>query len=189
MAGRLTVQKRARITERYKVWKSIVQVKIAWRTIKERHAQIDPEVIKNCHAKLMTTGSVTQNPNECLNKVMWSRCARKVWIGYKTVQQAVYAAVAHFNNGYISYVKIMQELGINRGHFCLSFCQKLDSSRISKSKQRSSAAAKQRRKTLRATKKGLQDKKQTEEGITYAKNKFLMCQMMLKYISKPINLL
>ena len=59
MAGRLTVQERAQIAARYEVRKSIVEVRRWWRTIKERQAQIDPKTIKNCHAKLMTTGSVS----------------------------------------------------------------------------------------------------------------------------------
>ena len=59
MAGRLTVQQRPLIAARYKVWRSIVQVQRWLRTIKERHAQIDPKTIKNCHVKLMSTRSVT----------------------------------------------------------------------------------------------------------------------------------
>jgi len=58
MAGRLTLQERAQIAARYEVWGCIVQVQRWWRTIKGKHAQIDPKTIKNCHKKLMTTGSV-----------------------------------------------------------------------------------------------------------------------------------
>ena len=66
----------------------------------------------------------------------------------------------------------MQQLGINPGHFCLAICQKLDMGHIAKSRRRSSVAAKQRRKTIRAIKKGFQDQKKTEEGTTYAKGAF-----------------
>ena len=59
MAGRLTVQERAQIAARYEVWRSIVDVQRWWRTIKGRHAQIDPTTTKNSHVKLMTTGSLT----------------------------------------------------------------------------------------------------------------------------------
>ena len=59
MAGRLTVQERAQIAACYEVWRSIIAVQRWWRNIKERHAQINPRTIKNCHAKLMTTGSVS----------------------------------------------------------------------------------------------------------------------------------
>ena len=59
MAGRLTVQERAQIAARSEVWRSIIEVQRWWRNIKGRHAQINPRTIKNCHAKLMTTGSVS----------------------------------------------------------------------------------------------------------------------------------
>ena len=125
-----------------------------------------PELLSRCvHGK-------TQNPNECLNKVIWSHCAKEMWVSYKTVQQAAYAAAAHFNDGNLSYIKIMKQLGIDPGHFCLSICQKLDANRITKSHLRSTAKAKQRRKTLRAIKNGFQDRKQIEEGTSYAKGEF-----------------
>ena len=59
MAGRITVQERAQIAARHDVWRSIVEVQLWLRAIKGRHAQLDPKTIKNCHAKLMTTGSVS----------------------------------------------------------------------------------------------------------------------------------
>ena len=125
-----------------------------------------PDLLPRClHGK-------TQNPNECLNKVIWSRCPKEIRASYRTIQQSVYTAVAHYNDGNVAYIKTMQQLGINPGHFCLAICQKLDMGRIAKSKRRSSVAAKQRRKTLRAIKKGFQDQKKTEEGTTYAKGAF-----------------
>ena len=59
MAGRLTVQEHAQIEACYEVWRFIVQVQRWWKTIKGRQAQIDSKTIKNCQAKLMTTGSVS----------------------------------------------------------------------------------------------------------------------------------
>jgi len=37
----------------------VVAVQRWWRTVKGRNAKIRPETIKNCHSKLLTTGSVT----------------------------------------------------------------------------------------------------------------------------------
>ena len=59
MAGRLTVKERAQIAARYEVWNSVVAVQRWWRTVKGRNITIRPETIKNCHSKLLTTGSVT----------------------------------------------------------------------------------------------------------------------------------
>ena len=125
-----------------------------------------PELLTKClHGK-------TQNPNECLNKLIWTRCPKEVWVGVNTLKQATLAAVAHFNDGYISYVKIMQQMGINLGHFSNSICQKLDNARLYNSQRKSMDSAKQQRKTLREIKKGYQDKKQEEDGTLYAKGSF-----------------
>ena len=125
-----------------------------------------PELLTKClHGK-------TQNPNESLNKLIWTRCPKEVWVGVNTLKQATLAAVAHFNDGYISYVKIMQQMGINPGHFSNSICQKLDNARLYNSQRKSMDSAKQRRKTLRAIKKGYQDEKQEEDGTLYAKGSF-----------------
>ena len=56
---RLTVKERAQIAVRYEVWNSVVAVQRWWRTVKGRNTTIRPETIKNCHSKLLTTGSVT----------------------------------------------------------------------------------------------------------------------------------
>jgi len=57
-----------------------------------------PELLSKClHGK-------TQNPNECLNKVIWSRCPKDGWAGHKTVQQAAYAAVGYYNDRHITFI-------------------------------------------------------------------------------------
>ena len=58
MAERLTLQERAQLAAQYEVWQSVVRVQRWWRTIHGPRAQVDPKTIKNCHSKLMTTGSV-----------------------------------------------------------------------------------------------------------------------------------
>lgn len=58
MAEKLSVYDRAQIASRYEVWKSVVLVQRWWRREKGVNASLRPETIKNCHTKLMTTGSV-----------------------------------------------------------------------------------------------------------------------------------
>ena len=58
MTSRLTIQERAKIAARYEVWNSVVEVQRWWRTLKGSRATLRRETIRNCHAKLMTTGSV-----------------------------------------------------------------------------------------------------------------------------------
>jgi len=59
MAGRLTAKERAQIAARYEVWNSVVAVQRWWLMVQGRNNTIRPETIKNCHSKLLTTGSVT----------------------------------------------------------------------------------------------------------------------------------
>jgi len=125
-----------------------------------------PQLLSKClHGK-------TQNPNECLNKLIWSRCPKEVWVSLKTVQQASYSAVAHFNDGNISFLNVMQQIGITPGFFTTLLCKKQDSIRIAKSNLRSTTQSKQRRKRLRAIKKGWGDKKEQQEGLSYGKGEF-----------------
>ena len=58
MASRLTIQKLAKIAERYEMWNSTVAVQRWWHTLRVCHAALCPETIRNSHAKLMTPGSV-----------------------------------------------------------------------------------------------------------------------------------
>ena len=109
-------------------------------------------------------------PKRLPNKVVWSRCPKKVWVGVNTLQQAPYAAVAHFNDGNKSFINILEQLGIDAGHFCHTACQKMDNLRIDKSKRSSTVSKK--RKTPRAIKKGFQDKHTAQEGTSYEKGAF-----------------
>jgi len=89
MAGRLTVPELAQIAARYEVWNSVVAVQSWWRAVKGRNATIRRETIKNCHSKLLTTGSVTtarrsgrpstsrSDENVALMRDMFTRSPRK----------------------------------------------------------------------------------------------------------------
>ncbi|CAG5039469.1 unnamed protein product [Parnassius apollo] len=55
------MQERAQIASRYEVWQSIVEVQRWWRNFNGPHAVLDPKTIKNCHSKLMKTGSVADS--------------------------------------------------------------------------------------------------------------------------------
>ena len=96
----------------------------------------DPKLLSKClHGK-------TQNPNECLNKLIWSRCPKKIWVSLKTVQQASYAAIANFNDGNISFLNALQQIGVNPGYFTTAICRNQDLLRIAKSNLRSTASSK-----------------------------------------------
>ena len=83
------------------------------------------------------------------------------------MEEAVYSAVAYFNDGASAVVKLCECLGI-QGHYTLRASHAKDSDRIAKSSYKSKDNTKQRRKTLRAIKKGFQDKAEATEGDMYS---------------------
>ena len=89
-----------------------------------------------------------------------------------TTQQATNAAVAHFNDGNISFLNVLQHMGVDPAFYTMLISKKQDSNRIAKSNRRSTIHSKQRRKTLRAIKKGWGDKKEQQKGPNYGKGEF-----------------
>ncbi|CAB3978709.1 Hypothetical predicted protein [Paramuricea clavata] len=71
----------------------------------------DPALLKKC------THGLTQNPNECLNGIIWDRCPKTTYVEQETVALATYLAVLKFNDGDISYLKILEDLDITPGFF------------------------------------------------------------------------
>jgi hypothetical protein len=61
MACRLSVWKRAQIVQRW------------WRMVKGANATIRPETTKNCHSKLMTTGSTKDAGRSGHPSTSWSK--------------------------------------------------------------------------------------------------------------------
>lgn len=109
----------------------------------------------------------TQNNNECLNKLIWDRCSKEYYVEVRTVEEAVYSAISYFNDGASSIAKLLEKLGIVIGHNSLQKCKTKDTTRINASDNRSSTAARKRRKTLKAIRKGFMDTTEATEGDMY----------------------
>ena len=121
----------------------------------------DPSLLAKClHGK-------TQNNNECLNKLVWDRCCKEVFVGSDVIQEAVYSAVSSFNDGNVAVIRHLELLGIKPGYFISERAASLDARRINRADTKNTDAAKKRRKVIRAQKKGFQDKKTQEEGNVY----------------------
>ena len=69
-------------------------------------------------------------------------------------------------------LKVFQELGINPGKHCLNFCEKKDKNRIQLTERKAKPETKQRRKQLRAQRKGFADTDEEREGVTYGSGMF-----------------
>ena len=62
MAYRLTLLERAQVASQFEVSRSVIQVQRWWRQMHGPHVVLNPKTIRNCHAKLMTMGSVSDTP-------------------------------------------------------------------------------------------------------------------------------
>ncbi|GFY18938.1 uncharacterized protein TNCV_3876261 [Trichonephila clavipes] len=62
----------------------------------------DPELLKKClHGN-------TQNPNESINNVIWSRVPQKTFVHLETLSFGTYDAIASFNKGNATKLDILK---------------------------------------------------------------------------------
>ena len=109
----------------------------------------DEKLLSQClHGK-------TQNNNESLNGLIWKRCPKDVFVGRTTLELGFATAIISFNDGLGSVVKVFSELNILPGKYTEEHCLEKDNDRINLMKRKSTDSIKQRRKSLRAQRKGL----------------------------------
>lgn len=83
------------------------------------------------------------------------------------VEEAGFSAVAYYNDGASSIMKIHLNLGIIPKWYTSLMCSRKDKVRIEQSAAKSFDRVKKRRKTFRATKKGFVDRQKQVEREVY----------------------
>ena len=111
----------------------------------------------------------TQNPNECINNTIWSRCPKRVYVGLQTMEMGVCSAVISFNDGGLGLLPLFDNLEITRGNYRLNFLQKKDADRLSIMSKKWEDEGKQRRSKLRSIRKKYVVADTSKEGETYSK--------------------
>ena len=116
----------------------------------------DDELLKKCmHGK-------TQNANEALNGIIWSRIPKTTFVGRETVEMGVHSAVLHYNDGRRGVLKVLQHFALT-GVVSEMAAIQLDKSRIKRMCKKSSDADKLRRQKLRSKKMGYTDNTKKNE--------------------------
>lgn len=111
----------------------------------------------------------TQNNNEALNGVIWKKCPKDVYISKKVLEIGVYSAIIEFNDGRSGLIPLMKLLGLPISSYLTTSFKNRDCERINKIGKKSTEKGKQRRKKLRAIRKGFEDKnKEQEKKPAYA---------------------
>lgn len=122
-----------------------------------------PELLKRClHGK-------TQNVNEAFNHIIWNRLPKNVFVGRLTLELGVYEAVISFNDGNISRLKVLKELGFSDyGEHTIHAMKNLDAERI----QTSDRVALEATKEARLSKKRASLLQEPADPIEYAPGAF-----------------
>ena len=101
---------------------------------------------------------LTQNANEVLNHVIWKKCPKNIFVEKDQLETAVYSAITEFHGGKIAIYKVIKQLGLKCGNFMINGAFAADKANVLKNKEQSKKNLKERRKRLRAVRKGFQDK-------------------------------
>ena len=106
----------------------------------------------------------TQNVNESLNNLIWTKCPKQVYVGNSTLKMSVASAVINYNDGATRLLPVLIKLGVNCGFYTTAGSKSKDIHRIKQSNHITEDSVKKRRKKLRAIRKGYNDKDKFKDG-------------------------
>ena len=114
----------------------------------------------------------TQNGNESLNNLIWTRCLKRVYVGNSVFKTSVASAVIDYNDAAMGLIPVFKKLGIDCNYYATEENRKADCLCIRNSDHKSMEHVKKRHKQLRAIRKWFADKNELEEGETYGHGQF-----------------
>lgn len=127
----------------------------------------DDKILKRC------THGKTQNANESLNNVIWSRCPKNIFLHKSSFEMGVNSAVLHFNEGTAGVKRVLNFLNLEIGAKTILSSSRKDKARLSNMARKDTLKVKNRRRKLRAIRKGWVDKeKELEGGESYKSGNF-----------------
>ncbi|GFT69758.1 uncharacterized protein TNCV_3700421 [Trichonephila clavipes] len=88
----------------------------------------NPELLKKC------LHGGTQNPNESVNNVIWSRVPKKTFVQLEVLSLGTYDAVSSFNMGNVSKLEILRKVCIEPGDYTVQAMECLDKQRLLRAK-------------------------------------------------------
>ncbi|GFY18833.1 uncharacterized protein TNCV_3875211 [Trichonephila clavipes] len=107
----------------------------------------NPELLKKC------LHGGTQNPNESVNNVIWSRVPKKTFVQLEVLSLGTYDAVSSFNMGNVSKLEILRKMCIEPGDYTVQAMECLDKQRLLRAKYSCLQKTKEVRKEKRLKRK------------------------------------
>ena len=92
----------------------------------------------------------TQNSNESLHNMLWHNSPKSKRVGQKSLAASTALAVLSFNDGSLSYSRVMEELGLTISHHTLLYLSRRDRLRNIHRAQRIKETHKRRRRQMTA---------------------------------------
>lgn len=89
----------------------------------------NPELLKKC------LKGKTQNPNESLNNVIWTRIPKRTFVSLETLHFGVNEAILSYNDGYVTKLKVIEKLGLQAGRHLVNAMRLFDDVRIRKAEK------------------------------------------------------
>ena len=106
----------------------------------------DDKLLKRC------LSGFTQNQNESINSVLWSRCPKSKFCGVVKVKLAVAETVCQFNTGMDTFVSLHKAMETNVSKTAINTLRKLDKIRVQNAARKILANARLTRRKARAKK-------------------------------------
>ncbi|GFY16861.1 uncharacterized protein TNCV_3689191 [Trichonephila clavipes] len=88
----------------------------------------NPELLKKC------LHGGTQNPNESVNNVIWSRVPKKTFVQIEVLSLGTYDATSSFNMRNVSKLEILRKLCIEPGDYTVQAMERFDKQRLLRAK-------------------------------------------------------
>lgn len=109
------------------------------------------ELLKKClHGR-------TQNQNESLNHVIWTRIPKNVFVQINTLHFGVYDAIATYNRGNIIKCEVLQRMGLMPGKFMISSMLSVDNERKRNAERKQKECERLARQRMKGIKRKLHE--------------------------------
>ena len=114
----------------------------------------------------------TQNSNESLHNMLWHNSPKSKHIGTKSLVASTALAVLSFNDGSLSYSRVMEEMGLTISHNTLKFLSTRDHLRNLEKARRVKETQKRRRRQMTAQSQVAEASRSKRDKKVYSSSQF-----------------
>lgn len=115
----------------------------------------------------------TQNANEALHHLLWSKCPKTVFVSKNTLLMAISIVICEYNTGHLKTVADVQTAsGLSPGTNTARIAGQLDKRRLNLAEKRKSTKYEVFRKKKKLALLKEEEKRQEKEGLSYGPGEF-----------------